>query len=760
MSSYLPSWESVQRAVTSIYGIARDINPATLTGAIDVIVVQRKDGTLACSPFHVRFGKLKLLVPSEKNVDVIVNGTKQNLPMKVGDAGEAFFVVETKNPVPKEYATSPLASAADAPLSVEPLSLDDSNVDDGSAVDTPVTFEASPTPPDDVPEAATDAAGGESAVDQSVAEKLFDDAPEPGQLEQRAERDRYPLSDTEMDRLRPDARADTRNMLSDTEPEATVGSPPKYTWTWGALPTKAAADPSQPSDTAGSQPSEGQTEDLTIEIASTAQLSPVSAPRDESGDLDGSGARNERSPSPSLPGSPSPASNEYEDSEYPSLGDFKVDISLCGQPDNLPKLSKEEAALLFRKNSISFDEFCQNPSVLTDPNLVLRINGSYYSWSVAAPMIACRAIYGYDLPGDVLSELVAQHQKKAAVSGWRQWWSRSSAQPPAPPARTSTSESSPPMSPPVSAPPSPTAASLAVPGPPKEPAREEEYNYAKTLRLTSDQLKELNLQKGLNTVSFVVRSTLQGTAATNARIFLLDEDTKIVISDVDGTITKSDALGHLFTMVGRDWTHSGVAGLYTAIKNNGYQLLYLTSRAIGQASYTRDYLKKVEQGQFQLPDGPVIMSPDRLFKSFHREVILKKPEEFKMAVLRDIKRLFGDTTPFYAGFGNRITDALSYRSVGIPSSRIFTIDPAGDVKLELMPTYKSTYLSLNELAEYLFPPINRGVLANEEEAFSDLNYWKQPLPEIDDILDLNGEDGDGDYFDEEQDLEASGVDLV
>lgn len=295
--------------------------------------------------------------------------------------------------------------------------------------------------------------------------------------------------------------------------------------------------------------------------------------------------------------------------------------------------------------------------------------------------------------------------------------------------------------------------------------------------------QSLNLQKGMNSVSFVVRSTLQGTATTNARIFLLDQDTKIVISDVDGTITKSDALGHLFTMVGRDWTHLGVAGLYTAIMQNGYQMLYLTSRAIGQASYTRDYLKKVEQGRFQLPDGPVIMSPDRLFKSFHREVILKKPEEFKMAVLRDIKRLFGDTNPFYAGFGNRITDALSYRSVGIPPSRIFTIDPAGDVKLELMPTYKSTYLSLNELAEYLFPPVNKVAGETEDEAYSDLNFWRQPvgggsgvllecragaskltillfsprqLPDIDAMLDLGEEE---DYYEEEE-IDSSGVDLV
>lgn len=67
-----------------------------------------------------------------------------------------------------------------------------------------------------------------------------------------------------------------------------------------------------------------------------------------------------------------------------------------------------------------------------------------------------------------------------------------------------------------------------------------------------------------------------------------------------------------------------------------------------------------------------------------REVVLRKPEVFKMACLRDIKRLFMDRNPFYAGFGNRLTDGLSYRSVEIPSSRIFTIDSYGNVKLELL----------------------------------------------------------------------------
>lgn len=41
---------------------AFDINQATLSGALDVVVVKHPDGTLHASPFVVRFGRLKLLV--------------------------------------------------------------------------------------------------------------------------------------------------------------------------------------------------------------------------------------------------------------------------------------------------------------------------------------------------------------------------------------------------------------------------------------------------------------------------------------------------------------------------------------------------------------------------------------------------------------------------------------------------------------------------------------------------------------------------
>lgn len=101
----------------------RGLNPATLSGCIDVIVVRQPDGSLQCSPFHVRFGKMGVLRSREKvvktfkktewrlsvraryylngfavpQVDMEINGEPVDLHMKLGDNGEAFFVQETEN---------------------------------------------------------------------------------------------------------------------------------------------------------------------------------------------------------------------------------------------------------------------------------------------------------------------------------------------------------------------------------------------------------------------------------------------------------------------------------------------------------------------------------------------------------------------------------------------------------------------------------------------------------------------------------------
>ena len=209
-------------------------------------------------------------------------------------------------------------------------------------------------------------------------------------------------------------------------------------------------------------------------------------------------------------------------------------------------------------------------------------------------------------------------------------------------------------------------------------------------------------------------------------------------------------------MIGRDWTHLGVAKLYTDIVANGYHILYLTSRSVGQADTTRGYLKGVVQDGHRLPNGPVIMSPDRTYAALRREVYLRKPEVFKMACLRDILHLFTHKhNPFYAGFGNRLTDALSYRSVNIPSTRIFTINSNAEVSLDLLTLnkYKSSYVTMRELVDHFFPPVGLLVTGGGED-FTDFNYWRDPPLGIEDFSASESEDSNDESDEDEASIQG------
>ena len=71
------------------------------------------------------------------------------------------------------------------------------------------------------------------------------------------------------------------------------------------------------------------------------------------------------------------------------------------------------------------------------------------------------------------------------------------------------------------------------PEPVSDEPRQHTKHYAKTLRLTNDQLKSLDLKPGANRMSFTVNK-----ATCSAYIYLWRHDVPIVISDIDGTITK------------------------------------------------------------------------------------------------------------------------------------------------------------------------------------------------------------------------------
>ncbi|XP_043708929.1 phosphatidate phosphatase PAH2-like isoform X2 [Telopea speciosissima] len=243
---------------------------------------------------------------------------------------------------------------------------------------------------------------------------------------------------------------------------------------------------------------------------------------------------------------------------------------------------------------------------------------------------------------------------------------------------------------------------------------------------TSEQLATLNLEEGRNFITFTFSTAMLGRQQVDARIYLWKWNTRIVVSDVDGTITKSDVLGQFMPLVGKDWSQTGVTHLFSAIKENGYQLLFLSARAISQASLTRQFLFNLKQDGKALPDGPVVISPDGLFPSLYREVIRRAPHEFKIACLEVIKALFPpDCHPFYAGFGNRDTDEISYLKVGIPKGKIFIINPKGEVAINRWVDTKS-YTSLHALVNGMFPAMSSA----EQEDFNSWNYWKVPLPEI------------------------------
>jgi phosphatidate phosphatase PAH1 len=56
------------------------------------------------------------------------------------------------------------------------------------------------------------------------------------------------------------------------------------------------------------------------------------------------------------------------------------------------------------------------------------------------------------------------------------------------------------------------------------------------------------------------------------------------------------------------------------------------------------------------------MSPDGLMKSFKREVIYKRPEEFKTRAINDVRSLFSYGLNLYAGFGNRDTVKINFKN--------------------------------------------------------------------------------------------------
>uniref|UniRef100_A0A8C8CGN6 phosphatidate phosphatase n=1 Tax=Oncorhynchus tshawytscha TaxID=74940 RepID=A0A8C8CGN6_ONCTS len=416
------------------------------------------------------------------------------------------------------------------------------------------------------------------------------------------------------------------------------------------------------------------------------------------------------------------------DSYADQLGDMpNIAISLCGGLTDNREITKEQ----FQERAISYQQFTENPSIIDDPNLVVKIGTKYYNWTTAAPLMLAMQVYQKPLPMATVENIMKEKMPKKGGRWWFSWRSRNSDSKSAKTfyfifyilmkeeSSSSDEEHRPSNQDSESCQPEP----LLTPG---------SVFYRKTLRLTPEQLASLQLKEGPNEVVFSVTTQYQGTCRCQGTIYLWSWDDKIVISDIDGTITRSDTLGHILPTLGKDWTHQGIARLYHRVSQNGYKFMYCSARAIGMADMTRGYLHWVNERGTMLPIGPVLLSPSSLFSALHREVIEKKPERFKIECLTDVKQLFHpNTEPFYAAFGNRATDVYSYKEVGVPLNRIFTVNPKGELIQEHARTNISSYGRLCEVVDHVFPLLIRGHVSDFScpDTFSQFTYWREH-PEV------------------------------
>ncbi|XP_057549448.1 phosphatidate phosphatase PAH1-like isoform X2 [Amaranthus tricolor] len=417
-----------------------------------------------------------------------------------------------------------------------------------------------------------------------------------------------------------------------------------------------------------------------------------------------------------------------------------IEISLCRHLLR-PGMGLAAADEAFSAHRLSEDEFRSTASsLIKNENLIIRYNGKYLPWEQAAPIVLGMAVFGVHLPiesndaipveQEVTSNVELPDSGSASGRRWRLWPIPFRRVKTLPRSTSNTSEEVFVDSESVSRSPSINLTPTSESGTPLS-ATSSKSPLKKIVRTnipTNEQISSLNLKEGQNDVTFSFSTRVLGLQQVEAHIYLWKWNARIVISDVDGTITRSDVLGQFMPLVGKDWSQSGVARLFSAIKENGYQLLFLSARAIVQAYLTKSFLFNLKQDGKTLPNGPVVISPNGLFPSLYREVIRRAPHEFKIACLEDIKALFPpDYNPFYAGFGNRDTDELTYKKIGIPKGKIFIINPKGEVAINHRIDVKS-YTSLHTLVNDMFPPTSMV----EQEDYNAWNFWKMPLPDIDD----------------------------
>jgi phosphatidate phosphatase LPIN len=598
-----------------------DLNKSVLSGAMDVIVVRQKDGSLKSTPFYARFGSFKIIKSKEKIVSIKVNGIETDVKMKLSSSGDAYFLESENNR-----------------LSL----INNLSQEDNKSTDVPnsvsekknYTSELNVIKEELEHDIVTNRVDFEKKKNQMIVEndnldntlKNKEKIAETSKITEINKEDAYEEDDSTesikrcnslpmiKSRLAYKEFEDQELGLLDTQifEKSTNKDSLNFINNNKASPLKkvqsnicqSTINKLNQEESLNQVNSIEATEDETecTNIQEVEEVNPISEKIEEYSMVTKESNTIINSISNPLKNSDKRFSNvdfKSKGLKYYQNGIVKkikeeqklrseqildlceeVELSLCLEEVHKNPIKCKEVFKKFLVNKADFNKNLQ--SITANPNLAIRLCNKIYTYKAGMYLLTMRIIFNSDPDEQIMKDLMtvtpggifsfARSKKVLPVIDMDQQEVR----------RVTKLEANNIND---------IRININLSG------NRRASISKRTLSPSSSILEQLNLNPGKNTIQYYCYSRLTGLKVLESEIYLWEYHDKVVISDVDGTITRSDVLGQLMPMFGKDWTHSGVTELFQNIYNNNYKILYLTARALCQANSTKSYLSSINQSK-------------------------------------------------------------------------------------------------------------------------------------------------------------------
>lgn len=160
---------------------------------------------------------------------------------------------------------------------------------------------------------------------------------------------------------------------------------------------------------------------------------------------------------------------------------------------------------------------------------------------------------------------------------------------------------------------------------------------------------------GKNRVKLVVAGD---HSSTELDIQVIPDTTRVVVTDIDGTLTESEIAAATEVLGRQPAAHPGAAELMQEFHQRGYAIFYLTARAEWMMYYTRAWLR--DKG---FPTGTIHTTVAKFGASGNAA------GDFKIGELAQLHAQTG-LVPTYA-FGNKGSDVRAFRAAGIAPQKSY-----------------------------------------------------------------------------------------